>query len=384
MVQKRMGRMLFLLALSVCLCGCARGEAGHAPETQGETRIADVPSTDGAYEDSARHISMELDEQLTVDAEVILPEEQGYRVYALTKKAFARENLDVFFGASEADVTDHPEWTGAYSAAAKEGGSFRTDPLGNFTYARDEERDESIVYLVESAYYDAGSGSFREEEIPDLSFQTPEEAIWTGKEKIKELTGQDSEVLAMYALNREKLTQLEEKYRQTQKYQEDAQRGKAAAVHDWSDADEMYYMEYELTKDGLPIYSGINEPGISVAVETIWTAETRITMLLDKDGIRYITGRGGIFDASPEAEARTILPAEAALEAVKEIYGNTILSSRFMISRIWLEYVVVPDWNGSEQYNLMPYWCVQIDSPSGTSSAERINAITGDNLAYGG
>ena len=48
-----------------------------------------------------------------------------------------------------------------------------------------------------------------------------------------------------------------------------------------------------------------------------------------------------------------------------------------------MEYVVVPDWEEQEQYKLVPYWCVQIDSPSGNSSAERINAITGGNLSYG-
>lgn len=69
--------------------------------------------------------------------------------------------------------------------------------------------------------------------------------------------------------------------------------------------------------------------------------------------------------------------------AVKEIYVNTILNSQVTISRIWLEYVVVPDWEEKEQYKLVPYWCVQIDSPSGNSSAERINAITGGNLSYG-
>ncbi len=320
---------------------------------------------------------------LVIDADVVLPKEQVYSVYALTRQAFAREDLDVFFGGAEAVVTVHPEWVGAYSAKTEEGGYFSTDPYGNFTYAKDEERDDYIVYLVESAYYNAGSCSFRKEEIPDLSFLSAENAISMGKERIKELTGQDSEVLAAYALNREMLTGLEEEYRQTQKYQEDAHRGKETTMDDWSDADEIYYMEYELTKDGLPIYSGINEPGISMAVETFWTAETRITMLLDKDGIRYIAGRGGIFDASPEAEAQTIISAEAALELVKEIYGNTILSSQVTISRIWMEYVVVPDWEEKEQYKLAPYWCVQIDSPSGNSSAERINAITGGNLSYG-
>ena len=381
-VSKKMFALSVLVSAGILLTGCSGTAAEPSESTPAEITEATQESAGGA-ESGTNHISEKVSDMLVIDADVVLPKDQVYSVYALTKQAFPREDLDGFFGASEAVVTDHPEWVGAYSAKTEEGGCFSTDPYGNFTYAKDEERDDYIVYLVESAYYNAGSCSFQKEEIPDLTFLNAENAIQTGKERIKELTGQDSEVLAAYALNREILTALEEEYRQTPKYQEDAQRGKETTVDDWSDADEIYYMEYRLTKDGLPIYSGINEPGISMAVETFWTAETRITMLLDQDGIRYIASRGGIFDASPEAEAQTIISAETALEAVKEIYGNTILSSQVTISRIWLEYVVVPDWEEKEQYKLVPYWCVQIDSPSGNSSAERINAITGGNLSYG-
>ncbi len=382
-VSKRMFALSALISAGILLTGCSGTAAEPSESTPTGSSTEAMKGSIGGPESGTNHISEKVSDMLVIDADVVLPKEQVYSVYALTRQAFAREDLDVFFGGAEAVVTVHPEWVGAYSAKTEEGGYFSTDPYGNFTYAKDEERDDYIAYLVESAYYNAGSCSFQKEEIPDLSFLNAENAIQMGKERIKELTGQDSEVLAAYALNREMLTGLEEEYRQTQKYQEDAHRGKETTMDDWSDADEIYYMEYELTKDGLPIYSGINEPGISMAVETFWTAETRITMLLDKDGIRYIAGRGGIFDASPEAEAQTIISAEAALELVKEIYGNTILSSQVTISRIWMEYVVVPDWEEKEQYKLAPYWCVQIDSPSGNSSAERINAITGGNLSYG-
>ncbi len=381
-VLKKMFALSGLVSVGMLLTGCS-GTAEPSESTPTGSSTEAMQGSVGVAESGTNHISEKLSDMLVIDADVTLPKDQIYSVYTLTKQAFPREDLDVFFGVSQAAVTAHPEWVGAYSAETEEGGYFSTDPYGNFTYTKDEERDDYIIYLVESAYYNAGSCSFQKEEISDLSFLNAENAIQMGKEKIKELTGQDSEVLAAYALNQEILTELEKKYRQTQKYQEDAQTGKETTVDDWSDADEIYYMEYELTKDGLPIYSGINEPGISMAVETFWTAETRITMMLDKDGIRYIASKGGIFDASPEAEAQTIISAEAALEAVKEIYVNTILSSQVTISRIWLEYVVVPDWEEKEQYKLVPYWCVQIDSPSGNSSAERINAITGGNLSYG-
>lgn len=385
-VSKKMFALSMLLSAAILPAGCsgtASEPAESTPVGSSTEAMQESALSVGGTESAAVHISEKLSDQLVIDAEVVLPKEQAYSVYALAKQAFPREDLDVFFGVSKTAVTAHPEWAGSYFATTEEGGYFSANPYGDFTYAKNEERDGHIVYLVESAYYNAGTCSFRKEEIPDLPFLNAEKAIQIGKDRIEELTGQDSDVLAAYALNREILTELEEKYRRTQKYQEDAQRGKGTTVDSWSDADEVYYMEYGLTKDGLPIYSGINEPGISMAVESFWTAETRITILLDKDGIRYIACRGGIFDVSPGAEAQTILSAEAALEAVKEIYVNTILNSQVTISRIWLEYVVVPDWEEKEQYKLMPYWCVQIDSPSGNSNAERINAITGGNLSYG-
>lgn len=267
-VSKKMFALSVLMSAGILLTGCSGTEAEPPESTSVGSSTETMQGSVGGAESGTNHISEKLSDMLVIDAEVVLPKEQVYSVYALTKQAFPREDLDAFFGASEAVVTVHPEWVGAYSAKTAEGGYFSTDPYGNFTYAKDEERDDYIVYLVESAYYNAGSCSFQKEEISDLSFLNAENAIQMGKERIKELTGQDSEVLAAYALNREILTELEEEYRQTQKYQEDAQRGKETAVDDWSDTDEIYYMEYELTKDGLPIYSGINEPGISMAVET--------------------------------------------------------------------------------------------------------------------
>lgn len=247
-ISKKMFALSVLMSTGILLAGCSGTAAGPSESTPAGSSTEAMQGSVGGVESGTNHISEKLSDKLVIDAEVVLPKDQVYSVYALTKQAFPREDLDVFFGGAEAVVTAHPEWVGAYSAKTKEGGYFSTNPYGNFTYAKDEERDDHIVYLVESAYYNAGSCSFQKEEIQDLSFLDAEKAVQMGKEKIKELTGQYSEVLVAYSLNKEILTELEEKYRQTQKYQEDAQTRKETTVDDWSDADEIYYMEYELTR----------------------------------------------------------------------------------------------------------------------------------------
>ncbi len=176
-VSKRMFALSALISAGILLTGCSGTAAEPSESTPTGSSTEAMKGSIGGPESGTNHISEKVSDMLVIDADVVLPKEQVYSVYALTRQAFAREDLDVFFGGAEAVVTVHPEWVGAYSAKTEEGGYFSTDPYGNFTYAKDEERDDYIVYLVESAYYNAGSCSFQKEEIPDLSFLNAENAI---------------------------------------------------------------------------------------------------------------------------------------------------------------------------------------------------------------
>lgn len=167
-IFKKMFALSVLMSAAILMTGCSGIAAGTLESTEterGSEALQESAASAGGAVTGGNHISGQWSDQLVVDAEVVLPKENAYSVYALTKNTFPREDLANFFGVSEAVVTAHPAWTGAYFAEMKGGGYFRTDPLGNFTYAEDEEKDEYIIYLVESAYYDAESRFFREEEM---------------------------------------------------------------------------------------------------------------------------------------------------------------------------------------------------------------------------
>ena len=132
-ISKRMFALSVLMSTGILLTGCSGTAAGPSESTPAGSSTEAMQGSVGGVESGTNHISEKLSDKLVIDAEVVLPKDQVYSVYALTKQAFPREDLDVFFGGAEAVVTAHPEWVGAYSAKTKEGGYFSTNPYGNFT-----------------------------------------------------------------------------------------------------------------------------------------------------------------------------------------------------------------------------------------------------------
>lgn len=341
--------MLLALSIHLLFTGCSNAQAPVQTETAADilenTEQTNMETTN-AKNTEKNHISERITDKLVIDAEIITPENQEYLSYKLTKKAFPKEDIHMFLKA-EADITENPNYANAYLAQTTDGSEFSANE-GNFRYARDAKKEEELTAMIEA-------NSYKKKETKDLNFLSMDEAVQLGREKIRELTGWDSEAIEI--------------------------------IGDSSEGNEFYYINYSLTKDGLPIYNGINEPKISMAVDLFWDSAVTITMLVDKDGIRYLHCRNGLFDLSPEQPPQMILSAEAALEKVKEIYSNILMDSQGTISKVWLEYISVPDMENPKQFRLSPYWCVQIDwlTEDGylSSSAERINAVTGGDLSYG-
>ena len=132
-VSKKMFALSVLMSAGMLLAGCSGTAAEPSESTPEGSSTEAMQGSVGVAESGTNHISEKVSDMLVIDADVILPKEQVYSVYALTKQAFPREHLEVFFGVSQAAVTDHPEWVGAYSAETEEGGYFSTDPYGTTT-----------------------------------------------------------------------------------------------------------------------------------------------------------------------------------------------------------------------------------------------------------
>ena len=96
-VSKRMFALSALISAGILLTGCSGTEAEPSESTPMGSSTEAVQGSVGGAESGTNHISEKLSDLLVIDAEVVLPKEQVYSVYALTMQAFAREDLDVFF-----------------------------------------------------------------------------------------------------------------------------------------------------------------------------------------------------------------------------------------------------------------------------------------------
>lgn len=95
-VSKKMFALSVLMSTGILLTGCSGTAAGPSESTPAGSSTEAMQGSVGGVESGTNHISEKLSDKLVIDAEVVLPKDQVYSVYALTKQAFPREDLDVF------------------------------------------------------------------------------------------------------------------------------------------------------------------------------------------------------------------------------------------------------------------------------------------------
>lgn len=164
---------------------------------------------------------------------------------------------------------------------------------------------------------------------------------------------------------------------------------KAIILSNLDEHDDVYYLRFSFDYVGIPIF-GTNSPNISFADAVLPPAAVYAKMLITANGIEY-------FDLYPAytvtgtKECSSVISPEAAIAKVKEKYESTITFGNSKIVSICMEYI---PFETVGQTVLRPYWCLSISSEktgddgrpywSDYLSAERINAFTGEDLAYGG
>ncbi|MCI8357539.1 MAG: hypothetical protein HFI51_05255, partial [Lachnospiraceae bacterium] len=89
-VSKKMFALSVLMSAGILLTGCSGTAAEPSESTATGSSTEAMQGSVGGAESETNHISETLSDKLVIDAEVVLPKEQVYSVYALTKQAFPR------------------------------------------------------------------------------------------------------------------------------------------------------------------------------------------------------------------------------------------------------------------------------------------------------
>lgn len=184
-------------------------------------------------------------------------------------------------------------------------------------------------------------------------------------------------------VNHEELIKAQDKMIADDALPDDIRSGESTAVNK-SLGEECYFLQYGITIDSIPI-AGICEADISAA-DGVDTIQSAVEVIVSEHGIEFLYTQGKLkIDANGSVN---IISANEAIEIIAEQYSNLVLPCECICDRIWLEYMFVQE-PGSE-YDAMtgmlcPYWCFQIRQTNKDGvhyTAERINAVTGENFLY--
>lgn len=375
--------LAFLLATTLAtLCAC--GETPKPPANTDDTHAAQTVSQD-SQQPQITHMTETLCDGLAIDADI--PE--GFALSTYQANFFtisASDAASLLAGGSKVKTEEPHHYDPNGYTLVLDSGARISHANGILTYwSETEERDREISDLL-SRYGEAHS----EEEVHTLSFMSPEEAAGKASALIRELGMIGEPTLdTMIGLSGAEIMAWQNALMTDDSYSWWADIGKTVVLDDLTSEDDAYYLSFYFTYQDVPVFDQDREPGISSASDSFLPSSMKAEALITPKGVRYFTVQNALSAQGGKQAAQSILSAREALEKLCEKQENTIPFGTRLITKVWLEYIPIRAENAVEgvgPFVLKPYWCFgTVDAESDGEhimDAERINAVTGDDLAY--
>lgn len=364
-----------------CLMGCGKQDDVEPNVTQGTT---DNLSATESVTPQTQHITQEICDNLTIDADAVIPAKTQYGTYTLKMVDCNPERLFSIFD---------PNGTGSYETTDRSSPGF---PY--YVYTKSDGRKIVVQdNIIKYSSYNIAMGDHPMQEVSnlmyyytqrypnaqphDLSFSTVAEMEAYGRSVLTELGAVwDMELTQFVTLSGQEILNFQSEMFTDSGY---AEFGTPMTL---TEAEDTCYMVFSFSYDGVPLLGG-DEPDVSSYVSMFPTPSAYAALMINADGIQDCEV---FYPCTLEtvSEPQTILSVEEAIAALKAKYDLEILFEAQIITDIWMEYIPVMQ---DQNWVLAPYWCFvskaeeHLDSPAGDyENADRINAITGEDLAYGG
>lgn len=373
--------LVFAFVCFFGLVGCSSNEGSSTvPSTTNTTNTANA-DVSAVY--NPQQITQELCENLSIDAKAVIPDKTQYSTYTLKMVDSTPDRLFNIFS------QDGPE-----SYTSEE----RGDPGSSITMYVKSDGQNIVVYnnaISYSAYKDDNTmqtvadlmyyytQEYSQSQPHDLSFMTVTQMEEYGRDILSALgIAWEPELSKCVTLSGQEILDFQKEMLQKSSYAE------FETPTTLTTAEDTCYLEFTFTYDGIPLL-GSDEPEIYSNIDMLPPPACTAVMIFNANGIQDCDVNFPC-TAEPSSDPQTILSAEEAIAALKAKYDLEILYDAQKIVGIWLEYIPM---NQGQSTVLTPYWCFSISSliekSDGTDYwtepeyAERINAITGKDLAYG-
>lgn len=367
-----------ILAVCVMLAGCAdknNTEVMENPEQQTNDESENAAT-------GTMHISETIMENFVVDTDMTIPEGEFYS-YTTESKQFDKEKVaEIMWPDSNMDEIqmDFDE-TGTGTMEFQ--GEFIAMNRGLLWYFKDKKAQE-IDGIVSFADRDNMLTS------KDLAFMKQEQAVKEVGSFLEQFElGTNLEEPVIYAVTKEELAYIQNEMLKDEHYEGLLEIGKVTE-YAFDDNDEFYYIKYTFQLDGLPVFRP-DDPSLLLlgGVDALPLAyPMEINVLFSNSGIQFMELDEVVGDIQKETEAREIIKYEQIKEALVKKYGDVILTNKYKVTSMWVEYLPMRAPESFVQIELLPVWCRRLEeSPLESDQyqesyyALRFNAFTGEEIA---
>lgn len=364
---------ILFLCLGAFCAGCSTNEKEEKIQEEFTNHSADMEENS---ETGQTNIQETIMEHLTVNAKIEIPKE-SLASYATEIKKFDAGKVAELLWSESSEKEIHIE---EYDAGAAEV-TFQDESvaLGPGTMMYDKNSD--ITYV-------SGLVAFAEEsnllEEKELGFMTVEQAVKnveTFLEKL-ELGGELGEK-RIFSLSKENLSSIQEMMKKDEDYKYFYESGKYQE-HTWDSEDELYYLKYKFSVDGVPIL-GVDSPTVQMSGgmdRPLLAYPIECNVLFSNDGICEVKLMGMLGQMKKETEKQEIIQYDGIKNALIKKFGDVILSDDYHLSSVQMEYFPKIKEDSFEEVEVIPVWCCKFEiNGEEVDYALRFHAFTGEEIS---
>lgn len=287
-----------------------------------------------------------LDENLIIDADIVVPETFPARTYQATLKEEDKEKIEEVF-LSNKEITNVEEFSNDFDKTKKNYLYSTTDDASLFIEGGSLFFYEKKAIERQYTRYVKGDSSFIDYNLKEtfpketLNNVDREASVQSFKDICDGLEVEISGEPEVYALDAENLDRITD-------YSEEQPNGEP--IEKWTEEDQVYFITAHVLYDAFPMtqFGYITKSGYGKG--------TCLSAIFGVDGLIEFSLNPFYEIIDNGKDISKICSLDVANNAIKEKYKNTILSNPVTVSEIRLEYVPVQKDVEKQIYELTPMW----------------------------
>lgn len=328
-------------------------------------------------------INRMLTDNVYIDTEVLLPSSE-IASYIICRNVYSPEFLsDVFNQDSSLSVTSSADDPVGFTASTSDGALFYQEYYTlKYTYSR---QDNEIADVLRN--YTKNTASYNNADFSEFSRERALAVAESVFDTLNVLGIPKTE--CFIGLSHDEISDYQMELMQNEGYAYFVDIGKTLRLDNLSHTDDAYYFWFTFNLNGISIIDTNTTPYLNVSFFDIFPPTVCAELVVTREGVKYFYMYGS-FREKGVSEMSPMLPFDSILDEATKKYELQIVTNTMLFIGAQLEYLYVPNISGIDNdLILTPYWRLDFRTDIGGRGeniiyADRFNAFTGEDYAYGG